>query len=130
MLKKLKAQGITIIVSTPYMDEATLCDTIALIQSGKILSVDEPDKIIKAYPGNLYAVKSENMYQLLKDLKEYEQTFSCFAFGEYLHLAFKHDTPDSAQKVLNYLQQKGYTDVALNAIIPGIEDCFIRLLKQ
>ncbi|MEO5996286.1 MAG: ABC transporter ATP-binding protein [Chitinophagaceae bacterium] len=130
MLKKLKAQGITIVVSTPYMDEATLCDTIALIQSGKILSVNEPDKIIKAYPGNLYAVKSGKMYQLLKDLREYDQTFSCFAFGEYLHLSFKNDTPASAQEVLNYLKQKGYTDIELNPVTPGIEDCFIRLLKQ
>jgi len=72
MLKRLKQQNITILVSTPYMDEATLCDRIALIQSGKILSIDTPEKIVEAYPGKLYAVKSEKMHQLLKDLQAFE----------------------------------------------------------
>src|SRR6185295_9716358 len=69
MLKRLKAQGITILVSTPYMDEATLCDRIALIQSGKIMSIDTPEGIINAYHQDLYAVKSDSMYNLLKDLR-------------------------------------------------------------
>jgi ABC-2 type transport system ATP-binding protein len=130
MLKKLKEQGITILVSTPYMDEATLCDKIALMQAGKILSVEAPANIIKAYPANLYAAKSGNIYQLLKDLREYEQTYSCFAFGEFLHLSFKDMAPKPVTDCLDYLQHKGYTDIVLKPIIPGIEDCFIRLLKQ
>jgi ABC-2 type transport system ATP-binding protein len=130
MLKKLKEQGITILVSTPYMDEATLCDKIALMQAGKILSVEAPANIIKAYPANLYAAKSGNIYQLLKDLREYEQTYSCFAFGEFLHLSFKDKDPKPVTDCLDYLQHKGYTDIVLKPIIPGIEDCFIRLLKQ
>lgn len=130
MLKKLKYQGITIIVSTPYMEEATLCDKIALMQSGKILSVDKPGNVIKAYAADLYAVKSGNIYHLLKDLREYEQTYSCFAFGEYLHLSFKNNLPESASECLNYLQHKGYSNIQIKPITPGIEDCFIRLLKQ
>src|SRR6187399_733326 len=73
MLKRLKQQGITILVSTPYMDEATLCERIALIQSGKILSVDSPANIIHAYPEKLYAIRSENIYKLLTDLREYNE---------------------------------------------------------
>src|SRR5213079_3679686 len=69
MLKRLKQQGITILVSTPYMDEATLCDRIALIQSGSILSIDTPENIVKAYPGELYAVKAKDMYKLAHDLR-------------------------------------------------------------
>src|SRR5882757_8589065 len=64
MLKRLKQQGITILVSTPYMDEATLCDRIALLQSGKILSVDTPGNVIQAYPGKLYAVKAGTVSKL------------------------------------------------------------------
>src|SRR5690349_7427305 len=79
MLRRLKQQGITILVSTPYMDEATLSDRIALIQTGKILTIDTPEKIVESYQGNLYAVKSENIYKLLKDLRAYEYTQSCFA---------------------------------------------------
>ena len=69
MLKRLKQQQITIVVSTPYMDEATLCDKIALMQNGKILSIDTPANIVQSYPGNLYRIKSDKMYELLKDLE-------------------------------------------------------------
>src|SRR5580704_7167012 len=69
MLKRLKEQGITILVSTSYMDEATLCDRIALILGGKILSMDTPDKIVQAYPEKLYAIKSPKMHQLIRDIR-------------------------------------------------------------
>src|SRR5688572_4683776 len=84
MLKRLKQQNITIVVSTPYMDEASLCDRIALIQTGKILSIDTPGNIISSYPGKLYKIKSDNMFGLLKDLNNYPNTLSCYTFGEYL----------------------------------------------
>ena len=68
MLKRLKKEGITILVSTPYMDEANLCERIALIQKGKILSIDTPKKIMEKYPDELYAIKSNQMSGLLKEL--------------------------------------------------------------
>src|SRR5687768_2467187 len=95
MLKRLKQQNITIVVSTPYMDEASLCDRIALIQTGKILSIDTPGNIITSYPGKLYKIKSDNMYDLLKDLNKHEGTLSCYTFGEYLHLSLIHDDEQS-----------------------------------
>jgi ABC-type multidrug transport system ATPase subunit len=130
MLKRLKAQNITIIVSTPYMDEANLCDRIALIQKGKILSIDTPDNIIKAYPGNLYNIKSENMYKLMQDLGKIENVLSFFIFGEFLHLAFKDDTEDKKTSVLNGLKSQGHKELVMGKIIPTIEDCFIKLLKD
>src|SRR4051812_9050753 len=99
MLKRLKQQGITIMVSTPYMDEAALCDRIALIQTGTILSIDTPEKIVSAYDGKLFAIKSESMYKLLNDLRSYENTLSCFTFGEYHHLLFKNEAGDPAAEV-------------------------------
>ena len=126
MLKRLKQQDITILVSTPYMDEATLCDRIALIQSGKILSVDTPENIVKSYHGKLFAIKSESIYKLLKDLRDYEHTLSCFAFGEYLHLSFKEEKNHQGE-VLNYLQSKGHENVEMKPVIPTIEDCFIKM---
>jgi ABC-type multidrug transport system ATPase subunit len=130
MLKRLKAQGITMLVSTPYMDEATLCDRIALIQSGKILSIDTPPGIISQYDGNLYAIKSGAMNQLLKDLRSYESTLSCFAFGEYLHLTFKDDTIENETTMFSYLHSKGHSAIEFKKIEPTIEDCFIKLLKN
>jgi ABC-type multidrug transport system ATPase subunit len=129
MLKRLKQQGITILVSTPYMDEATLCDRIALIQSGKILSIETPDNIIKAYPEKLFAIRSEKIYALLKDITNYENTLSCFTFGEYLHMSFKNEDDQSIKALLDYLKTNDHQQIEIKPITPTIEDCFIRLLK-
>jgi len=130
MLKRLKQQGITILVSTPYMDEATLCERIALIQFGKILSVDSPANIIHAYPEKLYAIRSENIYKLLTDLREYNEMLNCYAFGEFVHLSFRSDDENNRQRLLDYVNSKEHKKVELKQITPTIEDCFIRLLKQ
>ena len=129
MLKRLKQQGITILVSTPYMDEASLCGRIALIQLGRILSIDTPENIVKAYPENLYAIKSDNIYKLLNDLRSNNDVLNCYAFGEYLHLSFKKEDDTQKQDLLNYLQQKGHKNIELKKITPTIEDCVIRLLR-
>ncbi|HTB05591.1 MAG TPA: ABC transporter ATP-binding protein [Bacteroidia bacterium] len=126
MLKRLKTQGITVMVSTSYMDEATLCDRIGLILNGKVLSIASPDDTIKGYPEKLYAVKSGSMYHLLLDLRAYEGTIDCYTFGEYLHLSIK----STEEEVKKYLQEKGHEDVEFKAIQPTVEDCFIRLLKH
>ena len=129
MLKRLKEQNITILVSTPYMDEATLCDRIALMQGGKILSIDTPENIVKAYPGKLYSVADKNMYKLLIDLRAYDETLSCFAFGDSLHFSLKNDTAETEAKTMKYLEEKGHENSVLKVITPGIEDCFIKLLS-
>lgn len=130
MLKQLKQQGITILVSTPYMDEANLCERIALIQNGKILSVNTPTEVIKAYPSALYAAKADNIYQLLNDLRTHEQVASSYAFGEYLHITFKKGVTDGPQLLQSYAQQKGHRNMVATAITPTIEDSFIHLMNQ
>ncbi|MEP6947781.1 MAG: ABC transporter ATP-binding protein [Ginsengibacter sp.] len=130
MLKRLKQQDITIIVSTPYMDEATLCDKIALIQTGKILSIETPENIVRSYPVNLYKIKSGKIYPLLKDLNAYPDTLSCYTFGEYLHLSLTKDDKQIKKELLTYLQGRGHMDVEFYPVAPSIEDCFIKLLKN
>ena len=130
MLKRLKQQHITIIVSTPYMDEATLCDKIALMQNGKILSVDTPGNITRSFPGNLYKIKSDKMYTLLKDLNKYHDTLSCYTFGEYLHLSINDDDALYKKRLLEYLQLSGHLHVEIYPVTPTIEDCFIKLLRS
>ena len=127
MLKRLKEQGITILVSTPYMDEANLCDRIALIQKGGILSIDTPQGIIRSFPDKLYAIHSSNTYKLLKDVRGFDGIRSCFAFGDALHVSF---TDHRDEGLLPYLHEKGHADVSMSTITPGIEDCFIHLLKE
>ena len=129
MLRRLKLQGITILVSTPYMDEATLCDRIALVQAGQILSIDTPRNIIQSYPENLYAIKSERIYHLLKDLESYTNIRSCFTFGEFLHLSFREEFPGFMEDMMDYLKGRGHLQIEIKPVEPSIEDCFIRLLK-
>lgn len=125
MLKRLKEQGITIVVSTPYMDEATLCDRIALIQNGKILSIDTPGTIVAKYPDELYELKAENMYKLLKSLEVYDQRKDSYAFGEYAHGTFRMFSDENVKK---YLEDSGLKNVVIRKTRPTIEDCFIKLL--
>jgi ABC-type multidrug transport system ATPase subunit len=130
MLKKLKKQGITILVSTPYMDEATMCDRIALIQNGKIMSVDTPANIIAAYPTKLFGVRSDNIYKLLKDLRENKEVESSYPFGEYLHVTLKQGGGQSAAILSDYGNQRGHDHFEVKEITPGIEDSFIRLMTE
>lgn len=129
MLKRLKELGITILVSTPYMDEATLCDRIALIQNGKILSINTPEQIVEQYNENLYAIRSSKMIQLLDDLRKNEDVKSCNAFGEYLHISFKNDSIASEGKLIQQLKQLDHSEISIKKIQPSIEDCFIKLMN-
>jgi ABC-type multidrug transport system ATPase subunit len=125
MLQRLKQEGITIVVSTPYMDEASLCERIALIQTGQILSIDTPANIINAYPGKLYALTAQKVYLLLKDTRQYEGIAQCYAAGDTLHLSFKDEAKDHPAALLSWLESKGHKGVGIKEIRPDIEDCFI-----
>lgn len=129
MLKHLKEQNITIVVSTPYMDEASLCDRIALIQTGKLLSVDTPANIIASYPGQLYAIKADNMPALLKVLNASDEVLSSYAFGEYTHVSFRN-AQVALDKVTGHLHEQKLTGIELKKITATIEDSFINLLKN
>lgn len=127
MLKRLKEQDITIIVSTPYMDEANLCDRIALIQDGKILSMETPQNIIKSYPDILFAIKSENMHKLLQSLAKYPERKGSYAFGEYAHFSFKEEP--NVSDLEHYLNNEGIENVEIKKAEVTIEDSFINLLS-
>ncbi len=129
MLDKLKKQGITIVVSTPYMDEATLCDRIALIQNGNIMSIDNPDNIVQSFPKPLFAAKADNIYKLLEDLRTDGEVESCYAFGEYLHLTLKSDEIE-AESVTDIAGKYNASGLETKLITPTIEDSFIRLMNE
>lgn len=130
MLRNLKEHGITILVSTPYMDEAKLCDRIALIQNGKIMSIDTPKEIIKSYPQPLYAAQSGNMSQLLNDLRQLPQVQSCYSFGEYHHFTVMKDIEHVDKTIREALTHKNHVQIELKRITPTIEDCFIDLMEK
>ena len=129
MLKRLKAQGISILVSTPYMDEASLCDRIALIQNGHIMSLDTPQKIIDGFPSRLYAVKAKDIYRLLKDFRSDPAVETCYAFGEWLHLTLKEDHSENniPESMAVWYQAEEFES---KLIKPSIEDSFIQLMQE
>ena len=125
MLRRLKEDGITIVVSTPYMDEANLCDRIALIQNGRIFSIETPANIVKQFQKKLYKVESDNNYLLLEELRKNPQVESVFMFGDNLHITFKEEL-----KMEKINSQLSVLNSQLEEITPTIEDCFIGLLNE
>jgi ABC-2 type transport system ATP-binding protein len=128
MLKRLKQEGITILVSTPYMDEASMCERIALIQEGNIMDIDTPEGITAKYPTPLFAIKADTMSVLLNDLKKHPLVSSAFSFGEYHHITFIDASSTNQQSLVNDLQKGQHHDVEMMPIKANIEDCFIHLM--
>ncbi len=128
MLKRLQQKGITILVSTPYMDEAALCDRVALIQDGKILEIDTPSAIVKHYPKPIYNVRANNMYQLIISLKDYEFNHSVYPFGEFVHYTDSR-TDFNPKELRHYLETKNLSDIEIQETEATIEDTFMELAK-
>lgn len=120
MLQLLKAEGITIVVSTPYMDEANLCDKVALIQAGKILQIDTPKQIVENFEKPIYAVKSLNMIPLLKRLEQDAEIEHAYPFGEFHHIVMANKDK----------QVPKLDGVEMHQILPNIEDVFIDLMRN
>ncbi len=129
MLKKLKEKGITILVSTPYMDEASLCERIALIQHGKILSINSPEQIVRQYTQQLWKVSAQNNYSLIKDLESFAKTHSVFAFGDSVHLS-SNDEQLETNEIEEYLTKRKHKNLEVTSIQPNIEDCFMELMQR
>lgn len=129
MLQKLKRNfNLSIIVSTPYMDEAVQCDRIALIQAGSFLTIDTPQSIISNYTETLWAVCSNQMHKLLNDLRNINGIKTAFAFGENHHATVDTTvlTIDSLKALLAIM---GHRNIFINEVEPSIEDCFMNLQK-
>src|SRR5512133_1373128 len=105
MLDKLKKEGITILVSTPYMDEASRCDRVALMQEGRIMMTDSPEGIVRSYKNPLLAVKSANMYKLLFAVQEFPGTIRAYRSGEFIHAAMEKE--DMQDILMKFLEVKG-----------------------
>lgn len=128
MLKRLQQKGITILVSTPYMDEAELCDRVALIQDGKILEIDTPQAIVKHYFKPIYNVRANKMYELINSLNAYEFKHSVYPFGEFVH--YTDNRPDfNPKELFQYLESKNHSAIEIEKTEATIEDTFMELAK-
>lgn len=125
MLSNLKKQGITILVSTPYMDEASRCDRIALMNEGRILGIDTPENMVKAFDLPLYGVKAKNMFALLEVVRKQSGVLNCYPFGEMHHLVA--DASFNAEEMKKTLAN--VDGFCIEPVVPTIEDMFIKLMK-
>ena len=127
MLQKLKKNfNLSIVVSTPYMDEAVQCDRIALIQNGSFLTIDTPHKIIGGYAVTLWDVQSNRMHKLLTDLRTIKGIKTAFAFGETHHITVD-ETLLTKDSLLTILSTLGHNKIVIEKVAPSIEDCFMNL---
>jgi ABC-2 type transport system ATP-binding protein len=127
MLAKLRVHNITIIVSTPYMDEAMKCDRVALIQNGKILSVDTPEKIRKGFTRKLFMVKAAEKFKLITALRKYPETITAYPFGDSVHVTFSEDRINNT--LFDYLSAAGIKNATAEETEAGIEDRFLELME-
>lgn len=128
MLGKLRKYNITIIVSTPYMDEAMRCDRVALIQNGAILAIDSPGKIREGFSRKLFTVKSAEKYKLIIALRKFPDTFTAYPFGDSVHVTLVNDNAEKS--LLSFLHGEGLKDAEINAAEAGIEDRFLELMNK
>ncbi|MEZ3562773.1 MAG: ABC transporter ATP-binding protein [Duncaniella sp.] len=128
MLTVLKKKGITIMVSTSYMDEASRCDRIAMMNHGKILATDTTANLLKQVGGNLYAAVASNMFRLLRLLRLLPQVIDCYTFGATLHVVGSHDF--NSKSIMTILEKEGVADAKIYPIKGDIEDLFIKLTSN
>ena len=129
MLKKLQQQGITILVSTPYMDEASLCDRVALMQKGEVMEIDSPARIVENYTRTLLAARSDNMNRLIQDVRNWDEVESAYAFGQFIHVTPKRNEMEAVE-LEKFLMTQKHEKLQVNEISPGIEDVFMALMKD
>lgn len=128
MLHRLRKEKIAILVSTAYMDEASRCDRVALMREGEFVAIDSPEKIVADYSENLWSAKADDMFSLLRELRENPTVETCFAFGDTHHITVNNNF--DKEILINNLSAKGFKNLEIYAIEPSIEDCFMALTKD
>ena len=130
-LAQLKAAGMTVVVSTAYMDEADRCDRVAMMKSGRFLTVDSPGNIMKRFGKRLLAVRSDNMFSLLKDLRSLDAVEKCYTFGDTHHVTLKDGTEADAAMIASELESVyGHKGVKVYDVPATLEDCYMNLEEE
>ena len=129
LLHQLQTNGITIIVSTPYMDEASLCDRVALMQESRIMEINSPKGITENFKKPLWSVRSADMYKLMLDLRSSDVVDTCYPFGQYHHVVFKKD-PHTVEEAKQAIATVTAKNLEVQRIPATIEDCFMELMRK
>ncbi len=128
MLARLRQEGISVVATTPYMDEAARCDRIALMLGGRFMDVDTPQGIATRYRGHIWAVRADGMRRLAADLRSFGGTASAFSFGDAYHVTPAEGTAPG--ELRRHLEARGHTHISIEETQPTVEDCFMWLAKK
>lgn len=127
-LSELKESGMTIVVSTAYMDEANRCDRVAMMKSGRFLTVDSPSDIISGFGKRLFAARSDEMFRLLQDLRAVPDVEKCYTFGDTHHFTLRAGShADAALLAAQLASCSGHRNVKVKEIRASLEDCYMNL---
>ena len=127
MLKKIQKEGISVLVSTPYMDEARMCDRVVFMDNAKVLELNTPENLIKAYSGELISVSGEELHRLVMDLRNFPDVHNALLFGHAVHFTTRSGFIN-IEEVRRFLEKKEHKNIIINQIEPGIEDRFLQLI--
>ncbi len=127
MLKKIQKDGISILVSTPYMDEARMCDRVAFMDNAKVLALNTPEELIKGYSGELISVSAEDLHRLVMDLRNFPDVHTALLFGHAVHFTTRAGSINT-EEVRRFLEEKDHKNIIIDQIEPGIEDRFLELI--
>lgn len=130
LLNSIKESNVTVIVSTPYMDEVSRCDRIALMEEGRFITYDTPQNIISHFKGTLFSLKTPYLFKLLDLMPQFKGHTSFYPYGEYLHIVFYQDVEKEKEEFVQFLNKEKITFEQFHPIEPLMEDCFIELIKE
>ncbi|HAZ62097.1 MAG TPA: multidrug ABC transporter ATP-binding protein [Armatimonadetes bacterium] len=127
LLADLPGQGVTIVLSSPYMDEAARCDRLALIDHGRLLATGTADELAARVKGTMLEVVSRDLPAVSAALAGAAELLGETTFGDALHVRW--DGPDAEAAVLARLQAAGVAVQEVIEIEAGLEDAFVELVS-
>jgi ABC-2 type transport system ATP-binding protein len=130
LLSHFLAEGITIVMATPYLDEAERCSRVAMLDNGKLLALDAPGHLRRSVPGTLLEVVVESPRDALDALRRRAQIDSAQVFGDRLHVWYATDDEHEAMREFDQASvQAGLSPSSVRRVIPSLEDVYISKLS-
>lgn len=130
LLSEFLSQGITIVMSTPYLDEAERCSRVALLHNGQLLALDTPDALRRSLPGALFEVIAADHRQAVAALRRFPDVANVQTFGERAHVRLTEAGGQGADRLTRELREAGVAVTSVRQVPPSLEDVFVTRLGE
>jgi ABC-2 type transport system ATP-binding protein len=126
LLSEFLSAGITIVMATPYLDEAERCSRVALLHEGRLVALDDPTRLRAALPGAVVEVIAQPQWDAVERLRRLPRVQDVQAFGERIHVRLQGEaTPDSPERIAEDLRRAGLSVEGVRRVSASLEDVFI-----